>query len=212
MADLEFFIDPVCPWCWITSRWVKEVQRQRAYDVTWRFISLKMINEHRTEAWYTPEYRAGHAAGTAGLRVAAALRHAHGNDAVDAFYTELGTRIHPGGRGDDFRLATVELITESLTAASLPTELAAAARDESFDALLREETDLAFERTGKDVGTPIITFRPGTGEEASFFGPVIASIPRGHEATQLWDAIELIATSSGMAELKRSNRARPDFS
>ena len=85
--------------------------------------------------------------------------------------------------------------------------LAAAALDDSHDAYIRAETELAFERTGKDVGTPIITFHPGQADEASFFGPVISSIPRGDEALRLWDAIEVIATTSGMAELKRSNRA-----
>ena len=86
-----------------------------------------------------------------------------------------------------------------------------AAVDESHDAYIRADSDLAFERTGKDVGTPIITFHPGQSDEASFFGPVIASIPRGDAALKLWDAIEIVATTSGMAELKRSNRAKPVF-
>ncbi len=211
MADLEFFIDPVCPWCWITSRWVKEVQQLRDYQVTWRFISLQFINEDRTSSWYTPEYRAGHAAGTQGLRVAAALRASEGNDAVDAFYTALGTQVHTSGRQEDFRLRTGDLLAEALSTAGLPPERAEAATDVSFDALLRDETALAFSRAGKDVGTPIITFKPGTPAESSFFGPVIASIPRGEDATRLWDAIELIATTSGLAELKRSIRATPSF-
>ena len=211
MADLEFFIDPVCPWCWITSRWVKEVQQLRDYEVTWRFISLQFINEDRTSSWYTPEYRAGHQAGTKGLRVAAALRSAEGNDAVDAFYTALGTQVHNGGRQDDFRLRTEDLLTDALATAGLPAERVLAADDGSLDALLRDETALGFSRAGKDVGTPIITFRPGRPDESSFFGPVIASIPRGEAAGQLWDAIELIATTSGLAELKRSIRATPNF-
>jgi hypothetical protein len=84
-------------------------------------------------------------------------------------------------------------------------------QSEQYDALIRSETELALERTGKDVGTPILTFHPGGAKEASFFGPVISSIPRGDEAVRLWDAIETIATSSGMAELKRSLRAHPNF-
>jgi hypothetical protein len=98
-----------------------------------------------------------------------------------------------------------------LTTAGLPAVWAESALDDSFDALIRRETELALERTGKDVGTPILTFHPGGAKEASFFGPVISTIPRGEEAMKLWDAIETIATSSGMAELKRSLRARPSF-
>ena len=89
--------------------------------------------------------------------------------------------------------------------------LASAAFDESHDAYIRADTALAFERTGGDVGTPILTFHPGASNEASYFGPVISEIPRGERAVQLWDAIEVLATTSGVAELKRSNRATPSF-
>ena len=104
-----------------------------------------------------------------------------------------------------------KLEAEMLAAAGLPTAVAAHAHDESHDGYIEQETELAFSRTGRDVGTPIITFRPGRADEGSFFGPVISAIPRGDAATRLWDAIEVIATSSGMSELKRSNRASPDF-
>jgi hypothetical protein len=93
----------------------------------------------------------------------------------------------------------------------LPADAAAAADDESFDDQLRASTELAFSRTGRDVGTPILTFHPGADNEGSFFGPVISKAPRGADAVKLWDAIELIATTSGVSELKRSNRGRPDF-
>jgi hypothetical protein len=211
VADLEFFVDPICPWCWITSRWAVEVAGQRQYDIEWRFISLKLINQARTEAWYTPEYRAGHAAGHQALRVLAAVRASHGNTAVGDVYRSLGTMLHTDGRRDEFRADPAALIAEALLAVGLPVALAARCDDTSLDELLQADTDLAFERTGKDVGTPIITFHPGTGSEASFFGPVIARIPRGQEAVRLWDAIEVIATTSGMAELKRSLRERPRF-
>jgi len=102
-------------------------------------------------------------------------------------------------------------IAKLLAEAGLPVEWALSANDESFDRLIADETAMALERAGKDVGTPIITFNPGGLKEASFFGPVISTIPRGEDATKLWDAIETIATASGMAELKRSLRARPNF-
>jgi DSBA-like thioredoxin domain len=211
-ADLEFFIDPVCPWCWITSRWVTEVQRQRDYEVTWRFISLAIINEKTTAEWYTPDYRAGHIAGLRALRVADAIRDAHDNAAVGRYYTALGTRIHVQRRGAaELRTNTLALIAESLAEAGLPASLESAADDESHDVVLRAETEIAFSRTGRDVGTPIMTFHPGAANEASFFGPVISKAPRGDEAVRLWDAVEVLATSSGLAELKRSLRSKPEF-
>jgi len=211
MADLEFFFDPVCPWAWITSRWVVEVQQQRDYEVGWRFISLKMINQDRTSDWYTPEYRAGHMAGLYTHRVCDEVRQQHGNQAVGALYTALGTAFHNDQRRPEVNADPVGFMAEMLQVAGLPADLAPHALDEVHDAYIAEETELAFARTGRDVGTPIITFHPGAANEASFFGPVIAAIPRGEEATRLWDAIETVATTSGMAELKRSLRAKPSF-
>jgi hypothetical protein len=211
MADLEFFFDPVCPWAWITSRWVTEVKQLRTYEVDWRFICLKMINENNTAEWYTPEYKAGHMAGLHGLRVADQVRIELGNEQVGALYTALGELIHQGGRRLDITADPVPVMQRVLKTAGLPPGFADAAVDESHDPYIRTETDLAFERTGKNVGTPIITFHPGQSDEASFFGPVIASIPRGEAALKLWDAIEIVATTSGMAELKRSNRSKPVF-
>jgi mycothiol-dependent nitroreductase-like protein len=211
MADLEFFFDPVCPWAWITSRWVTEVQELRNYDVNWRFISLTMINEHRTDDWYTPEYRASHMAGLYSLRVADQIRIEHGNDKVAALYTALGEAIHRDGRRSELSEDPIPTFKGLLETCGLPPGLAEAALDEAHDAYIRAETDLAFERTGRDLGTPIITFRPGHSSEASFFGPVISSIPRGEAALQLWDAVVTVATTSGMAELKRSNRGKPVF-
>ena len=212
MADLDFFFDPVCPWAWITSRWVAEVQQLRQYDVQWKFISLKFLNEDKMDYSKMPDgYKDVHAAGTNGLRVAARARAEQGNEACGAVYTALGTSLHNNQERAKFVADPVAHMASLLTAADLPAEWAESALDDSFDALIRTETELALERTGKDVGTPILTFHPGGTKEASFFGPVISVIPRGEEATKLWDAIETIATSSGMAELKRSLRARPSF-
>lgn len=212
MSDLEFFFDPVCPWAWITSRWVSEVQAQRDYDVRWRFISLYIVNEQQTATWYTPEYRAGHLVGHHALRVADQLRLTVDNEAVGRFYTTVGTAFHHDGRRAEMQADPVSFVKSALGDIGADVGLADHVFDESHDAYLREETELAFSRTGRDVGTPILTFHPGAADEGSFFGPVIAKIPRGGEAAKLWDAIELIATSSGLSELKRSNRSRPDFS
>ena len=212
MADLEFFFDPVCPWAWITSRWVTEVRDLRDYDVQWRFISLKFLNADKMDYSKMPEgYADIHAAGTKGLRVAARARAEQGNDAVAAVYTALGTSLHNRDERALFVADARGHVASLLSAAGLPGEWADDVDNTDHDALIRSETELALERTGKDVGTPILTFRPGRTDEGSFFGPVISQIPRGDDAKKLWDAIETIATASGMAELKRSLRARPSF-
>jgi hypothetical protein len=212
MADLDFFFDPVCPWAWITSRWVVEVQELRSYTVSWKFISLKILNQDKMDYSAMPVgYKDVHAAGTSCLRVAAKARSAAGNDAVAKVYTALGTSLHNRQERELFVADIEGHIAGLLKSAELPVEWASAVYDESFDRLIADETALALGRTGKDVGTPILTFNPGGLKEASFFGPVISTIPRGKEATKLWDAIETIATASGMAELKRSLRARPSF-
>jgi hypothetical protein len=130
---------------------------------------------------------------------------------VGELYTAMGQFIHGEGRRLEITADPVATLEGLLKAADLPLEFAGAALDESHDEFIRSETELAFERTGKDVGTPIITFHPGQSDEASFFGPVISTIPRGDAALKLWDAIEIVATTSGMAELKRSNRSKPVF-
>ncbi|MDO8363213.1 MAG: DsbA family protein [Actinomycetota bacterium] len=211
MADLEFFFDPVCPWAWITSRWVVEVQGLREYDVSWRFISLKMINAQRPADEYTTDHRAAHEAGIFTHRVCDEVRLQHGNEAVGALYTALGNAFHGQQRRPEINDDPQGFMAEMLATAGLPTELAAHVLDESHDEYIRADTEVAFSRAGRDVGTPIITFRPGRDGEGSFFGPVISRIPRGDEALRLWDAVEVLATTSGMAELKRSIRSRAVF-
>jgi hypothetical protein len=212
MADLDFFFDPVCPWAWITSRWVVEVQELRNYTVSWKFISLKILNQDKMDYSAMPVgYKDVHAAGTSCLRVAAKARSAAGNDAVAKVYTALGFSLHNKQERELFVADIEGHIAGLLKSAELPVEWASAVHDETFDRLIADETALGLGRAGKDVGTPIITFNPGGLKEASFFGPVISTIPRGENATKLWDAIETIATSSDMAELKRSLRARPNF-
>jgi len=214
MADIDFFFDPVCPWAWVTSRWVVEVAEQRAYDVEWRFICLRIVNEDKAfEQDPTSPYGRVHGAGRMMLRAAAAAKVTHGNEAVGRLYTELGTRLHHHGRSaSEIREGNFSLIDEAIVAAGLGADISAAVDDEKWDEVLREETALALSRTGSDVGTPIITFAPGTMDEASFFGPVINRIPRGEEAVEIWDLVERLARVPGLYELKRTNRVRPDFS
>ena len=211
MADLEFYYDAGCPWAWITSRWVVDVQQARSLEVVWKPISLKKLNEHQTADWYTPEYRSGHFAGLQVHRVADAASAEFGNDAVGRLYTATGAALHPGGRRLDVVADAQGFMAEMLGAAGLLAELAAHVDDESHDAAIYASTEEALGRTGRDVGTPILVFHPGQSDEGSFFGPVMSMIPRGDHALRLWDAIEVIATTTGMAELKRSLRSRPSF-
>jgi len=211
VADLQFFFDPVCPWAYITSRWVTEVQQQRNYDVSWKFISLFMINDERGYGEGKQAWRDGHFAGLQALRVASAARTSAGNDAVAAVYTALGKAIHADKRRPESSGGMHNLLREVLTEAGLNPDWAKSADDELHDEVIRYETKAALEATGKDVGTPILIFNPGKENQASFFGPVISAIPRGDDALRLWDAVYVLATTSGMAELKRSLRATPSF-
>jgi Mycothiol-dependent nitroreductase Rv2466c len=213
MADVEFFFDPICPWAWITSRLTVEVADQRNLAIDWRFICLRMVNEDKEyETHFPPGYVNAHTAGQRMLRISAAARRDLGNDAVAALYTAFGEQLHTAGRSEEIRDGDDSVIGEAVEIAGLPVSLVAAGDDEELDAVIRKETDLALGRTGKDVGTPIITFAPGTEREVSFFGPVIARIPREEEALRIWDAFELLARTPGFAELKRSARDRPTYS
>ena len=209
MADVDFFWDPVCPWAWITSRWAVEVAGQRSLDVRWRAISLRLINEHRYDTdRELAGKKASHALGLGLLRVAAAVDADHGNDAVARVYTAFGTAIHIEGDREAITAAGPRALAERvLSACDLPAEMAAAAEDGSWDASVRKDTETSLERTGGNVGTPVLTFAPPDGP--SFFGPVISRVPRGTEAVELWDAVETLAHHPSFAELKRSTRERP---
>lgn len=214
MADVEFFFDPVCPWAWITSRWVEEVAAQRDLDIEWRFIALRIVNDSRDyETSFPPGYVAGHTTGLKLLRVCAAARASGGHRRVGELYERVGTDLHVAGRRKEISEAWQEGFPDYLREIGLDDDLVAAANDPAHDDLIRAETALALSRTGDDVGTPIITFHSGAGadggEPPSFFGPVMSRIPRGADAVRLWDAVWTVAGFPGMAELKRSIRERP---
>lgn len=209
MADVNFYFDPVCPFAWMTSKWVRLVAAQRTYEVDWRFISLRLINARVDyEAQFPEGYEAGHTAGLKLLRVAARTRAEHGGEAVGVLYEQLGRRIfdsEPDGAVRD----SPEFVTPVLAAAGLPAELAEALEQSEWDGPIRAETDEALALTGKDVGTPILHFQPPTG--VAFFGPVISRLPSAEEASRLWDHVIGLASFPGFAELKRSLRERPQL-
>jgi 2-hydroxychromene-2-carboxylate isomerase len=210
--DIEFFWDPVCPFAWITSRWVEQVASLRSFRVDWRFISLRLLNKHKDYATeFPPGYEHGHTAGLRMLRVAAAVRHELGRDPLGPLVTAYGESYwdKPKGSGMRQHLSTTEHATEVLAAAGIPTRFAAALDDTSWDQLLDDETELALARTGREVGTPIITFQPPHG--VSFFGPVISRLPSPDDSVRLWDAVTTLAGFPGFAELKRSLREAPQL-
>lgn len=205
-TDVDFFFDPMCPWAWITSRWVTEVTAARGLRVHWRFLSLHLLNSDRDyERDFPPGYFEVHVLGLRLLRVAAAVRSGFGDGGVGRFYRTVGTRIHVHGRQDE--LGSLRGVRSALASAGLPQEFAGATEDDRYDELVAEETALALARAGAGVGTPVLTFAPPNGP--SFFGPVVSRIPRGEEALQLWDATERIARFPGFAELKRAVRESP---
>lgn len=210
--DIEFFFDPVCPFAWITSRWIVKVQEQTDYKVDWRFISLRLLNKDKDYATeFPPEYEHGHTAGLRMLRVAAAVRADLGKDSIGALYTEFSGQTFDAEPNEEYRtrLGSAEMIATALRSADLPESYAAAADDLTWNEVVEEETELALSRTGRDVGTPIITFRPPDG--LSFFGPVISRVPDDADAVPLWNAVTTLAAYPGFAELKRSLRERPQL-
>ncbi|MFD2092857.1 mycothiol-dependent nitroreductase Rv2466c family protein [Blastococcus deserti] len=208
-ADLHFYFDPVCPFAWMTSKWVRKVAAQREYAVDWRFISLRLLNAHIDYAThFPPDYEAGHTAGLRLLRVASRVRAEHGRATVGPLYEAFGRHIFEVERPPDPALrGTQDYVAPILAEVGLPTALADAVDDESADAEIRAETDEALALTGKDVGTPILHFRPPGG--TSFFGPVISRLPDDDQAVELWDHVVALAGFPGFAELKRSLRERP---
>ena len=204
MADVEFFFDPVCPWAWITSRWIEEVRRQRALDVEWRFIGLRIINEHRDYDGDFARHLDVHTQGLRLLRVAAALRAEAGPAAMGPYYSAVGGLIHVDGRRAE--LDDPAFLASLLTDLGADPSLAEAAGDTTWDDGIRVDGDEALGRTGRDLGTPIITMGPPDGP--SFFGPVISRVPRGDEAVELWESVERLARFPGFSELKRAVRGQ----
>ncbi len=213
--DVEFFWDPVCPFAWQTSRWLRRVAGLRGLTVEWRFINLSILNEERDyDAEFPEGYRESHDRGRRMLRMAAAVRASEGPDAMDRLYRAFGESIwhQAADQGADFRIgvATPEHLDDVLDRAGFDPIFRDAASDPSWDAELRAETAEAVARTGDDVGTPIITFGPPDGP--SIFGPVISSVPDSdEECLALYDATVTLCGFGTFSELKRSARPRLDL-
>ncbi len=199
---VDFYWDPICPWCWITSRWMEDVGRQKTVQVNWKFFSLKKINEGRD---LSEHFREIHAVGLRALRIAASVRRDYGNDGVGKIYTVMGTRYHH----DEEDIGEDPVLEGILQTCGFPTKLAAAADDEIWDKDIKADMDAAIAKVGTDVGVPLIVLDGGEGP--GFFGPVFSPAPTGEAAVELWDALIVTGRTPGFFELKRTRETGPVF-
>nr|WP_265736716.1 DsbA family protein [Peterkaempfera griseoplana] len=200
----DFWFDPLCPWAWMTSRWMLEVEQIRPVRTRWHVMSLAVLNQGREDL--PEQYREFLEQAWGPVRVCIAAAARHGDDVLGPLYTALGTRFHNQGLPRD--RATIE---DALEEAGLPRELADAADTDEYDDALRASHKEGITLVGEDVGTPVIAVPGPDGEQVAFFGPVVTPIPRGDAAGRLWDGTLLVAGTPGFYEIKRTRTQGPVF-
>jgi 2-hydroxychromene-2-carboxylate isomerase len=198
VTTADFWFDPICPWAWMTSRWMDEVARLRPVEVRWRVMSLAYLNAGRDLA---PDYAHLMERAWGPVRVLTAARLEHGREVLKPLYDAVGGRLHPGERED-----WDEVLAESLAEVGLPAGLLDAATSDAFDDEIRAEHHEGMDRVGDDVGTPVIAVG-----DVAFFGPVVSPAPTGEQALRLFDGVVAVASVDGFFELKRSRTRGPDF-
>ena len=199
MTTVDFWFDPLCPFAWITSRTVLEVEKVRDIQVTWHIMSLAYLNEDKD---ISDEYRAGLKDAWRPVRVAMAVQEQYGQQKLAELYTALGTRKHTNGA----EKLDLPLITGALAEVGLPTSLADAMDDSSFDDAIRKSHHQGMDQVGYDVGTPTIAI-----DGQAFFGPVLTRIPKGEDAGRIWDGAVALASFPYFAELKRTRQSDLHF-
>jgi protein-disulfide isomerase-like protein with CxxC motif len=197
-ALVDFWFDPLCPWAWITSRWMLEVSQVRPVTTRWHVMSLALLNEGRD---LSESYREQLQQAWGPVRIVVAAQQAHGDDVALPLYTAMGNRFHREKLPKD--RPTLEA---ALAEVGLPTELADAAQSTQYDAQVRASHERGMGPVGLEVGTPVLHL-----EGAAIFGPVVTPIPRGEEAGRLWDGVRLVMSTDGFFELKRTRDRAPNF-
>ncbi|MER7176220.1 mycothiol-dependent nitroreductase Rv2466c family protein [Streptomyces mesophilus] len=201
----DFWFDPLCPWAWMTSRWMLEVEKVRPVEVRWHVMSLSVLNENRDDL--PEQYKELLEKGWGPVRVVTAAKELHGDDVVGPLYTAIGTRFHNRGEG-----ANLEAVAAALEEVGLPADLIEYADKDTYDTELRASHKEGIDKVGQDVGTPVIAVPGADGEQIAFFGPVVTPAPQGEAAARLWDGTLLVASTPGFYEIKRTRTAGPDFS
>jgi protein-disulfide isomerase-like protein with CxxC motif len=203
----RFWFDPLCPWAWMTSRWLLEVAKVRDVAIEWNLMSLQVLNADkvdtlephyadmiRTGEWWQP------------VRIVAAAEQHHGKKVLGPLYTALGTRFHNQGMD-----RSAEVFRAALAQAGLPEDLAEAAHSTEYDDAVRASHHEGISLVGQEVGTPVISVSGEGDEPTAFFGPVVTPAPKGEAAGRLWDGTLLVARTPGFYELKRTRTQGPIF-
>ncbi|MGB0099395.1 MAG: DsbA family protein [Nocardioides sp.] len=198
-TNADFWFDPACPFAWITSRWILEVEKVRDIEVTWHIMSLAYLNQDKD---IPDDYREFLTTAWGPVRVVQAAQEKYGQEAMLPLYTALGTRIHVGQQAKDRAM-----IEAALADAGLDPVLADAMDDASYDEAIAASHHRGMDQVGNEVGTPTIAF-----EGRAFFGPVISKAPRGEDAGRMWDAFVTLSAFDHFYELKRSRTEDLDFS